>query len=63
MGFAVATVAQGQAMDGGPFNRLAHQLAKLTGKRPQYRDPGFAHAHIALREELLETFAHEEAMP
>lgn len=48
-------------MDGGPFNRLAHQLAKLTGKRPRYRDPEFAHAHIALREELLETFAHEEA--
>lgn len=55
LGFVVVTVARGQVMDSGSFNRLAHQLAKLTGKRLRYRDPAFTHRHLELRKELMET--------
>lgn len=53
LGYTVITVTPGQIADGGAFNRLAHQVAKLTGKRLRYEDPGFTHAHLALREELF----------
>lgn len=52
--FLVITVTPGQVMDSGAFNRLAHQLAKLTGKRLRYVDPGFTHTHLELRAELFE---------
>lgn len=54
LGYTVITVTPGQIMDGGACNRLAHQVAKLTGKRLRYVDPGFTHAHLALRSELFE---------
>lgn len=54
LGFTVVTVSRAQTMDSGSFNRLAHQLAKLLGKRLRYVDPGFTHTHLALRDELLE---------
>ena len=54
LGFTVVTVSRAQAMDSGSFNRLAHQLAKLLGKRLRYVDPGFTHTHLGLRDELLE---------
>ena len=40
-------------MDSGAFNRLAHQIAKLLGKRLRYEDPQFTRSHLALREELF----------
>lgn len=54
LGFTVLTVSRKQVMDGGAFNRLAHQVASLTGKRLRYVDPGFTRAHLALREELFQ---------
>lgn len=54
LGFTVLTVSRMQVMDGGAFNRLAHQVANLTGKRLRYVDPGFTRAHLALREELFQ---------
>ncbi|PNV67749.1 hypothetical protein C2L71_06585 [Enteroscipio rubneri] len=54
LGFTVLTVSRKQVMDGGAFNRLAHQIANLTGKRLRYVDPGFTRAHLALREELFQ---------
>ena len=56
----VVTVTRGQVMDAGAFNRLAHQLAKQTGKRLRYSDPDFTRKHRALRSELLQTFALKE---
>jgi len=41
-------------MDSASFNRLARQIANLTGKRLRYVDPGFTRAHLALREELFQ---------
>ncbi|WP_419060634.1 hypothetical protein [Enteroscipio rubneri] len=54
LGFTVLTVSRKQVVDGGAFNRLAHQIANLTGKRLRYVDPGFTRAHLALREELFQ---------
>ncbi len=51
--YAVVTVTTGQVMDSGAFNRLAHQIAKLLGKRLRYEDPQFTRSHLALREELF----------
>ena len=48
------TVSADQVLNGGSFNRLAHQLARLLGKRLRYVDPGFTRTHLALRDELLE---------
>lgn len=59
LGFTVVTVFPPQVMDGGAFNRLARQLAKLTGKRLRYEDPGFTRKHLALREQLFEGMATE----
>ena len=53
LGFTVLTVSRKQVMDSGAFNRLAHQVANLTGKRLRFVDPGFTRAHLALREELF----------
>ena len=53
-------MTRGQVMDAGAFNRLAHQLAKQTGKRLRYSDPDFTRKHRALRSELLQTFALKE---
>lgn len=52
--YTVITVFPGQVMDSGAFNRLAHQLAKLTGKRLRYEDPAFTRKHLQLRDELFE---------
>ena len=60
LGFTVLTVSRMQVMDGGSFNRLAHQIANLTGKRLRYVDPGFTQAHLALREELLKGLGGSE---
>ena len=60
LGYTVVTVTRGQVMDAGAFNRLAHQLAKQTGKRLRYSDPDFTRKHRALRSELLQTFALKE---
>lgn len=54
LGFTVATVSADQVLDGGSFNRLAHQLANRLGKRLRYVDPQFTRAHLALRDELLQ---------
>ena len=54
LGYTVVTVTPGQVMDSGALNRLAHQIAKLTGKRLRYEDPGFTRAHLALRAELFD---------
>lgn len=54
LGFTVLTVSRKQVMDGGAFNRLAHQIANLTGKRLRYVDPEFTRAHLVLREELFQ---------
>lgn len=56
LGFTVITVSRSQVMDSGSFNRLAHQLAKLLGKRLRYVDPGFTRAHLALRDEPFGAF-------
>lgn len=53
LGYAVVTVSRDQVIDGGSFNRLAHQLAKKTGKRLRYRDPQFTRKHLELRAELF----------
>ena len=53
LGFTVVTVSRAQVMDGRSLNRLAHQLAKIVGKRLRYRDPQFTHAHRELRDELF----------
>lgn len=53
LGFTVLTVSRKQVMDSGAFNRLGHQVAKLTGKRLRFVDPGFTRCHLALREELF----------
>lgn len=53
LGFTVVTVSRRQVMDGGAFNRLAHQVAKKTGKRLRYEDPGFTRKHCFLRDELI----------
>ena len=53
LGFTVVTVSRRQVMDGGAFNRLAHQVAKKTGKRLRYEDPGFTRKHCSLRDELI----------
>lgn len=55
LGYTVVTASWGQVADGGAFNRLAHQVAKLTGKRLRYVDPAFTRKHVALRDELLES--------
>ena len=60
LGYTVVTVTRGQVRDAGAFNRLAHQLAKQTGKRLRYSDPDFTRKHRALRSELLQTFALKE---
>lgn len=60
LGFTVLTVSRKQVMDGGAFNRLARQIANLTGKRLRYVDPEFTRAHLALREELLRGMLVEE---
>lgn len=52
--YTVVTVTPGQVMDSGALNRLAHQVAKLTGRRLRYVDPGFTRAHLALHVELFE---------
>lgn len=52
--YTVVTVTPGQVMDSGALNRLAHQVAKLTGRRLRYVDPDFTRAHLALRAELFE---------
>lgn len=54
LGLTVVTVSRGQVMDSAALNRLAHQVAKLTGKRLRYKDPQFTRAHLALREELFD---------
>ncbi|WP_232050886.1 endonuclease domain-containing protein [Arabiibacter massiliensis] len=54
LGFTVLTVSRMQVMDGGAFNRLAHQVANLTGKRLRYVDPGFTRSHLTLRDELFQ---------
>ena len=54
LGFTVVTVSTDQVVSGGSFNRLAHQLASLLGKRLRYIDPGFTRTHLALHDELLE---------
>lgn len=59
MGLTVVTITGHQVWDGGELNSAAHLLAKLTGKRLRYRDPEFTHKHLALREELLETFMNK----
>ena len=41
LGYTVVTVTRGQVMDAGAFNRLAHQLAKQTGKTASVQRPGF----------------------
>ncbi|MDO4291054.1 MAG: hypothetical protein Q4C41_07500 [Eggerthellaceae bacterium] len=53
VGYTVVGITRGQLMDSGAFNRLARQIAKILGKRLRYRDPGFTHAHLALRSELF----------
>lgn len=53
-GFTVITVFPGHITDSGTFNRLARQVAKLTGKRLRYRDPEFTRKHLELREQLFE---------
>ena len=60
LGFTVLTVSRKQVMDGGAFNRLARQIANLTGKRLRYVDPEFTRAHLALREELFRGMVVEE---
>ncbi len=57
--YTVVTVSKGQVFDGGAFNRLAHQLAKLLGKRLRYVDPGFTRKHLALRDELFGVLLEE----
>ena len=59
-GFTVLTVSRKQVMDGGAFNRLAHQVANLTGTRLRYVDPEFTRAHLALREELFQGMMNGE---
>lgn len=54
LGYTVVTVTADQVMDSGAFNRLAHQLAKCTGKRLRYRDPAFTRKHLKLRSEAFE---------
>lgn len=54
LGFTVVTVSADQVLNGGSFNRLAHQLANHLGKRLRYVDPEFTHTHLALRDELVE---------
>ena len=54
LGFTVITVFPGHITDSGTFNRLARQVAKLTGKRLRYHDPEFTRKHLELREQLLE---------
>lgn len=53
LGYTVVTVFPDHVMDGGAFNRLARQLAQLTGKRLRYQDPGFTHKHLELRDQLF----------
>lgn len=53
LGFTVITVMPGHLADSATFNRLARQIAKLTGKRLRYRDPDFTHAHLELRAQLF----------
>ena len=48
------TVFPGHITDSGAFNRLARQVAKLTGKRLRYHDPAFTRKHLELREQLFE---------
>lgn len=54
LGFTIVTVSRAQVMDSGSFNRLAGQLAKLTGKRLRYQDPAFTHKHFELRAEVFD---------
>lgn len=54
LGFTVVTAYPDHVLDSGAFNRLARQLAKLTGKRLRYEDPGFTRKHLELREQLFE---------
>lgn len=60
LGFTVLTASRKQVMDGGAFNRLARQVAKLTGKRLCYVDPEFTRNHLALRDELFRTMGEGE---
>lgn len=53
LGYTIVTVSKGQVIDGGAFNRLAKQLAKLLGKRLRYVDPEFTRRHLELRKELF----------
>ena len=53
LGYRSITVSWAQVADPAAFNRLAHQIARATGKRLRYRDPGFTRAHCALRERVL----------
>ena len=53
LGFTVLTVLPGQVTDGAAFNRLAHQVAKLTGKRLRYHDPEFTRTHLELKRQLF----------
>lgn len=52
-GYRSITVSWAQVVDPAAFNRLARQIARATGKRLRYRDPGFTRAHFALRECVL----------
>lgn len=54
LGFTMMVVSWGQIADSGAFNRLAQQIARKTGKRLRYKDPGFTRKHLALRDELLD---------
>lgn len=53
LGYTVITVHRAQVTDAGAFNELARQLARLTGKRLCYKDPGFTRKHAELRAELF----------
>lgn len=53
--YTVISVTPDQLFDSGACNRLAHQIAELTGKRLRYEDPVFTHTHLSLRKELFST--------
>ncbi len=52
IGITSINVSNSQIKSGEKFNQLAHNLAKVTGKRLRYKDPAFTRAHVKLREEL-----------
>lgn len=59
LGYTVITVTIDQMRDGGAFNRLAKQIAKLLGKYLRYVDPEFTHKHLQVRSELMALVAQE----